>query len=652
MGPDDLRAKAKQQCRWACPVCDHVYEATVANRTAGRGCPSCANVSRSEGRRHRPEGAASAADLAVFSPEELVTNLTCPGRGLSEMRPNAVDRCVWQCASCGHEWEATVVNRVSKRSGCPVCSVGRVASARRRPPSGGSLRDRYPDIAAEFIECERLPGLGAGDFRPGSNALARWKCRRGHVWVTTIASRVAGAGCARCSGRGQSRLEFEVAELLRRTMAREVVLDQTVLAAGRRWRIDLYVPSLNLYMDLDPARWHQDNGRDQRKSDALVGLRYVRIRPRDLAPLRDVWVLTVPDRTMDPVGWAQALRPIILESGGEWRSLREQDVADALAAAAKRWRETLRGRPVRSAIDVRPALKGEWLANLTRPGVGLDWLPPSARDTCAWRCRTCGHSWDTSVASRAGQGSDCPKCAKQRTANRVRRASIAQDDRSLASAYPAISASFIRCIGDPSRSPETLMPSSNLRCEWMCPTCENSFVAAPGSRVRRPDGGCRVCGHAKVGRARSRSRPGESLGDQHPDVAKELVEIVNRPGWDAGAISSMSNLRARWRCSGCHTEWTAQISSRAAGSGCPVCSRQSGGRHRRRPTTGRSLKDLYPDIAARFHENLTHPGSAPEDLRPGSHDRCTWSCPACKCTYNRVVKNAVRQGIRCPECKA
>ena len=38
----DLTSKSNKKVWWLCPVCGHEYQATVANRAKGRGCPECA----------------------------------------------------------------------------------------------------------------------------------------------------------------------------------------------------------------------------------------------------------------------------------------------------------------------------------------------------------------------------------------------------------------------------------------------------------------------------------------------------------------------------------------------------------------------------------------------------------------------------------
>jgi rubrerythrin len=356
MGPSDLRPVSQQRCVWRCGPCGSHWEATVANRTAGRGCPACGNRRKAEARRRPSEQTGTAAGAATFPLSEFLANLTDAGLTLADLRPNSLDRCRWRCSTCEFEWEASVANRISKTSGCPNCARLRGADQRSQAPRGKALHDLYPDVSAQFLENLARADRTPDQIWPGSNALCRWRCARGHEWVTTVASRVAGTGCSRCVARGQSRLEFEVGEMLRIATGLRVVLDTPIREAGRSWRVDLALPELDLLVDLDPARWHANTHRDQRKIEALASHLYIRIRPASLPSLRG-HTCTVPDDNFEALVWAAALRPALREMGVEWRQPNDQEHGLALAAAAKRWRETTQGRPARSAFDAAPHLE-------------------------------------------------------------------------------------------------------------------------------------------------------------------------------------------------------------------------------------------------------------------------------------------------------
>ncbi len=650
MGPIDLRLSSQQNCRWRCSDCNAEWEATVTNRARGRGCPACANSRRAEAQRRPTRLKATAATAASFPITELIKNLTNPTLGLSDLKPASTDRCLWQCSSCANEWEATVGNRVTQLSGCPVCAIAKAAKRRRTAPKSESLAALHPTVASEFVENLTYTELEASTMNPMSNALCRWRCKKGHEWSTTSAARVAGASCARCGARGQSRLEFEVAALLRAATCVEIQLDLPVRVRSKTWRIDLAIPSLDLLIDLDPKRWHSDSARDQRKANALSSHKYIRVRPTSLPRLPGT-TLEVPDDNFDAWTWARALRVVLMTEGITWNDLTIQERGLALATAAKQWQATLQGRPSRSSLNVAPHLETEFKENLTRPGVDLQWLSPSAKDQCRWRCGACDHEWVSSVGSRAGAGTGCPSCARVRTIAAGRARSLPQPGRSLADLHPEVSDEFVKCLSQPDRTPETLRPASNLRCTWSCAVCDYQYESSPASRTRDSGRGCRPCGRRRTGLARSLVPFEKSLIALFPKIAAELVTVPGRPGRDATNLAPGSNFPTDWRCSRCSHTWRTSIASRTLeNSGCPSCSRIKGGAAKALARSSASLAALHPTLSSQFVKNATHPDRTPAALRPGSHDRCQWRCPTCGYQWITSVKNRTRNGTGCLSC--
>lgn len=647
MGTADLRVKSQQMCVWRCADCSHQWEATVANRTSGRGCTACANQSRATSRRTPTRTTGTAAQFATFPLVEFVANLTNPGLGLTDLRPSSVDRCQWRCSTCSHEWEASVTNRISKNSGCSKCGVTRSADSRSSAPRAQSLLSQHRGIAAEFVENMSRPKRGPDAMWPKSSALCRWRCQRGHEWVTTVAARVAGSGCASCGARGQSRLEFEVAELLQIATTATVKLDVPVRANGRTWRLDLEIPQASLLVDLDPHRWHTDAARDQRKVDALSAFTYVRIRPTTL-PLLTGLTRTVPNNNFNAYTWALALRDLAEDAGLVWRTPSLDEQAEALTRAVARWHGTLQGKPARSVLDVAPHLADELIDNLTRPSTALAWLTPNAKDICRWRCQHCGHEWSSSIGSRAGRKSGCPACARERTSAAARVRSLAMPGGALVDKHSNIAAEFVTCLTQPQRTPSDLLPSSNLRCRWQCSDCGHQYDASPATRTRGR--GCAPCARRRAGELRSVVHASKSLATQRPDLAADLMFVLNR-NRSADSLALRSNLRARWKCVTCTHEWVTTISSRVAGTGCPACGRLRTAAARAKPGTEGSVATQLPTLAAEFLENLSHPGREPGEMALGSHDRCRWRCADCGHEWDTAMKNRARNSTGCPRCQ-
>jgi hypothetical protein len=648
MGPADLRASSQQRCLWKCGRCATEWESTVANRAGGRGCPSCANKARAASRRVPRQDGATAATTAPAIVGELVENLTNPGIRLDQLRPSSVDRCAWQCQTCEYRWTATVTNRVTKKSGCPRCAIARNTASRRTPRPGRALSEVAPSIAAEFITNISVPGRGPDNLNAGSNNQCQWHCRKGHTWTTTVASRVAGTGCGRCARNGRSLFEHEVAELVAAATSSQVQVDVGVEAEGRTWRVDLRIDAAaGLLVDLDPTHWHRQGTRDKRKTAAMRGQDYVRVRPRSLPDLH-CDIIRVDDGCEDPAKWAEALRRAVTRRGGSWRKLTLAERATAMALAFATWQTDVNAPPVPNALDGAEHLAGEFLRNLHRDGVTLEWLTPSARDMCEWQCTICQHIWTSSVASRSRAGTGCPVCARAHIDEGIRIRSLPRPGQSLAELHPAIAAEYQCCLTDPARTPATLRPASNLSCTWKCSRCGHVFKASPAGRAGGR--GCAICGRERARQSRSLAPDGKSLAEVHPDIAAEFLSCTAEPSHTAGTLLPGSNKACRWLCATCSHEWSAAVATRTTGGGCPACGRLRTIAGRTRPEPGRSLADLHPELAAEFISNETNPLRVPATLKPGSHDRCCWRCTRCGFEWLTSVKNRARNGTGCRSC--
>ncbi len=158
--------------KWRCSK-GHTWAATGNSVLRGTWCPVCA------GRLENPLAALHAAATAKG------------GECLSEVYRGTEHKYKWRCAR-GHEWEARG-SHVMRTSWCPICA-GRFENpletlhAMARKKGGECLTDVYLGIRRRY----------------------KWRCAKGHEWVTTGTHIRSGTWCPRCSGRV---LENPLAEL-------------------------------------------------------------------------------------------------------------------------------------------------------------------------------------------------------------------------------------------------------------------------------------------------------------------------------------------------------------------------------------------------------------------------------------------------------
>ena len=182
-----------------------------------------------------------------------------------------------------------------------------------------------------------------------------------------------------------------------------------------------------------------------------------------------------------------------------------------------------------------------------------------------WRCKQCGHEWETTVGARAA-GSGCPECDRQRK----RGARTVARERSLQALHPGLLAEW-----HPTRNsdvdPANISPGSKQKVWWCCAACGHEWRAAVHNRTARGSN-CPVCGLKRRARTQSEVAPARSLAVKHPDVAAELHPQRN-PGIDPTRLGARSSLKLWWKCASCGHDWKTAVSTRTDGSGCPACYR-------------------------------------------------------------------------------
>ena len=181
--PSMVSVGSEKKAWWKCKM-GHEWQAAIANRVKGMGCPYCSGNKVLSGFN----------DLVTKYPKiaeewntqrngDLLPQMVTPGSG---------KKVWWKCEE-GHEWQATITNRV-KGKGCPYCSG-------RKAISGvNDLATINPKLAVEWNN-EKNGNLKPSMVKPGSSKKVWWKCEEGREWQATIGSRSQGAGCPYCSGR-------------------------------------------------------------------------------------------------------------------------------------------------------------------------------------------------------------------------------------------------------------------------------------------------------------------------------------------------------------------------------------------------------------------------------------------------------------------
>jgi hypothetical protein len=183
-GPEGVSFGSHKRVWWKCTKRAHDWEASIADRTRGSGCPICANK----------RVLAGFNDLATLRPDladewDAGRNQITP----VEITCGTARKAFWLCSDHGHSWSASVEKRASGR-GCPICAGSRVLVG------FNDLVSTHPLLAREWHGSRNE--VGAESVSAGSRRKIWWTCsNHGHDWSASVNERARGVGCPFCSGK-------------------------------------------------------------------------------------------------------------------------------------------------------------------------------------------------------------------------------------------------------------------------------------------------------------------------------------------------------------------------------------------------------------------------------------------------------------------
>lgn len=238
-----------------------------------------------------------------------------------------------------------------------------------------------------------------------------------------------------------------------------------------------------------------------------------------------------------------------------------------------------------------------------------------------WECEN-GHEWETIIANRTRQNTNCPKCKKEHK----KETNFVSDDPLLAKEWSVENSSIPTEVG----------LGSGYMAQWVCSTDEtHMWTASVVNRFRGKGSGCPVCSNLKIlsgyNDFGSSNKYKSIVAEWHPD---NIVDIRT--------VGVGSDINVKWICKENH-EWEAKIYNRTiAGNGCPECAGRS-----KWSAEKKRVAD-YPALVTQWHPD--NPLSI-HDISFRSAKKVLWVCPKdSKHVWNGAVQSRSLDGSDCPVC--
>ncbi len=251
--PSDVTVSSAIRIWWKCSE-GHEWEAIIATRSNGCGCPYCVGKKVCEDNC-----------LATLNPD--LAHEWHPARN-GDLTPLDVtvssDKNIWWECLKGHEWQAGVASR-STGNGCPGCS-GRTAY------QDNCLATLNPGLAQEWHSIKNHE-LTPFDVTVSSGKRIWWECSKGHEWEASVADRSKNRGCPYCR---EFYNEKKCRSIFENIFDKKFLKNRKVLNC--RLELDGYCDELKLAFEYNGEQhykrhpyWHKKSGvfEKQQQNDRL-----------------------------------------------------------------------------------------------------------------------------------------------------------------------------------------------------------------------------------------------------------------------------------------------------------------------------------------------------------------------------------------------
>lgn len=522
---------------WWFGKCGHSWEATLNSRhSQGSGCPYCSNQ----------KVLAGFNDLASCFPE--VASEWNSKRN-NEVSPTEVikgsnKKYWWKCVD-GHEWEAAVSSRTSRKTGCPFCSGVKVRVG------VNDFATKHPALVNEWHPTKN------GELKPqelfsSSDKKIWWLGNCGHEWESVLSSRTTGGtGCPVCAGKivleGFNDLATVQPELARQwhpskngdLLPTQVVKGTRkkawwVCSNGHEWQAIIANRVWGNGCPFCTHQWVLPGENDLATISPELALQWHPTKNGDLTPG------SIFATTAKKVWW-------ICEFGHEWDARVSNRRSLGLGCPVCSNQRLLTG--FNDLATTNPALAMEWHPTKNGELSPSDIFPNS--EIKPWWLGKCGHEWQSDVGSRT-RGNGCPYCSNQQ---------ILTGFNDLATTNPKLAKEW-----HPTKNniltPSTVAAGTNKKIWWIG-ECGHEWEAIGASRSISGTG-CPICSNHKllVGFNDLQTLGSEILSEWHP---------TKNQGIDPALIVGSSSKKYWWRCREGH-EWLASSGARLRGTRCPSCS--------------------------------------------------------------------------------
>ncbi len=625
--PEEVTVGSNKKVSWICSICGNRWKATVNDRAGVemKGCPICAKQKRVKSFLDnwlKP----GENDLASQYPElaDEWDNVQNTEFSAETVTVGSNYRAWWKCAICGNTWQAAVHNRVTNKSGCPIC-------ARHKSTS-------FPEQSIYYYLSEIYPNTinGYKDIFPA------WKMELdvyipdlkigieydGIYWHSTdYAKKKAKEKYQICKSNGIKLFRVSENDEEGEGTSDIFIFRNELTNSG----LDTCIEML---LSLIPHEGKAVSVNVERDRAAIMSLYITVLKEKSIA-------IQYPDVVWEwDVEKNKGLTPDMINATSNISYWWKCKLGHSYKAAPSNKLSNGHGCPICSGHQLLagfndlqtkyPELAKEWDFERNKPLLPTE-VSAGAQKKVWWICPK-GHSYNTQILNRTGSKTNCPICSGK----------IALDGyNDIFTTNPET-----RKLWDYDKNknikPTELTHGSTKYVWWKCEQ-GHSWKKTVMGQLRT--GKCPVCTYTML-------VPGiNDLSVSNPELVKEWDEEKNEDLTPRDVLKR-STKKVWWKCCSCGNEWEARIDLRIRGTGCPACGYSKKVQATRAKNTVKNklnLTDHFPEIAKEWDYSKNE-GMTPDSISYGANYKAWWICPKGHSYQAWISDRTGRRKTGCPEC--
>lgn len=446
--PDKLTCGSSKKAWWKCQKCGNEWMTRISHKNNGTKCKICNNIKLSTPTKDK---SLQTLFSNVAKEWNYKKNLITPDC----VYPQSNKKYWWICEK-GHEWRATPTQRIGKNTSCPICSNHQVLIGYN------DLATTNPELLAEwdYSKNDKKPT----EITYGSKKPIYWVCKRGHHWKAVVYSRTTNKqGCPYCNKELRTSYPEKIISYYVNKLFPDSLENYRNPSLSRH-ELDIYIPSLNVGIEYDGSKWHQNINNDLIKDSLCDKMHIKLIRVREYGCpeyTSNSYKTYIHGKNMDELQNAVQQVLSILNSKSNIDVNLERDSSDILQNVISKEKEK---------SITKTNLINEWNWNKNK-GINPETIPLFSNRKFWWICKN-KHEWYASPAHRS-KGRNCPYCAGYKVC-------VGYND--LASQYPQIAKEWDYLKND--KKPSEINAKTDKKYWWICSKCGHSWETSVYVRTK------------------------------------------------------------------------------------------------------------------------------------------------------------------------